>query len=211
MARRHLIPFPSPSELALPPATSFNPDDTVYAHPRPEHVFRPARRRLALPAAISSKWCAAGLALSFLAGVSVARLVGFAVEQQSEVAITIPAHHGTAAPGPLASVDATMPIERAATKTVSPATAARLKKFTFTLRESREFQQVGPFALRLKRADARRQTYTLALQMKDKQVEIRDRALAEPIRLQPAGVGASEIFIRRIEADQVEGILSTRN
>jgi len=199
-ARRFLIPFP---DAAGP---QFDLEDTVYAIPCPEKLFQPARRKLTLPRSVSLYSCAAGIAIAFLTGTAAGRLSspqsGFAAGMPS---VGPPSAAAQVPQSLLPAVDQPMPAGIAST---SPAASTpALRRIRFTLNQSRSFQRVGGLQLRLKKADAKRQTFTLTLQMKDKRVELQDRTLAEPIRVHPAGARESEILIHRIEGNHIEGVM----
>jgi len=190
-ARRFLIPFPA---VAEGPA---NLEDTVFSIPCPEKVFQPARRKV-LPKSVSMVSCAAGIALAFLAGAATGKL---AAPQTSAFAAA------QAQPVAQALESPAQPLLAAVLSSSAAVATPRSRRIRFTLNESGKFQRVGPLELRLKKADEKKQTFTLTLQMKNKRVELQGRALAEPIRLHPSGARESEILIQRIEGSQVEGYL----
>jgi serine/threonine protein kinase len=86
--------------------------------------------------------------------------------------------------------------------------AAETARYPFDLRESGNFAPVGPVRIRLNKADPKRQLYTLTVEVKDKRVEMRDRALLEPVRFYHEGSRRMlELVVSRIEEKRVEGYL----
>ncbi len=194
-ARRFLIPFPNASEGLS------SPEDTVCSVPCPDKLFQPARRKWTLPRTVSLPACAAGIAAAFLSGAILTQLTMVAppaveIREKAKEAYVQPPNAAEILPVPAGIVSESPSV-----------TAPKLRRIRFALDESRKFRRVGPLELRLKKADARKQTFTLTLQMKDKRVELRDRNVAEPIRLQPLGGLPSEILVHRIDSDHVEGYL----
>lgn len=189
--RRFLIPFPAAGE-----EEHFSPDDTVCSRPCAEKLFEPARLKFRLPRTVSLQLCVAGMVAAFLSGASMAqwgpRAEAPVAASQNLPRLRVPTD---ASPSPAAAI-----LPAAA----RPATH-QPRRIRFTLDESRKFQKVGHLQLRLKKADARRQIFTLALQMDNQHLELRDRNVAEPIRLQTANGRQNEILVHRINSDHVEG------
>lgn len=215
-ARKYLIPFP------VAPAKSPGIDDTVYAMPRPEFLFEPARPKFnftrinfkrisipkipipSIPRSISRHAWVASIAAAVLLGVVVGRLTA---RPAPYAPITSAAVSRAAAGFNLANLRPSMPI---AAVTVFPTPIVRTRRISFQLSKEQGFQRVGPFLVRLTKADEKRQTFTLTLQTKDGRVDLQDRALAETIRLNPADDRPSEILVNRIDDNRIEGLVKVQ-
>lgn len=201
-ARRYLIPFP------VSAAKSPGIDDTVYALPRAEFLFEPTRKFNfkplnvpSIPRTVSRHACVASIAAAVLVGVVVGRSTA---NPAPSAPITSAAVSRLAAGHSLANLRPIMPV---AAVTVFPTPIVRTRKIRFHLTQANGFQRVGPFLLKLKKADGKKQTFTLTLQTKDNRVELQDRALAETIRLNPAHQGQSEILVHRIDDHRIAGFM----
>lgn len=192
-ARKYLIPFPAPA-VKTPSV-----DDTIYAMPRPEILFQPTLRRfhfpaLRIPRQVSLRFCLAGVVAAAVAGMAAGRMT-------ASPPLSAPIYSQAIA---RLTTGQAMPV---AAVTVFPAPIVRTQKIPFQLTQEQGFQRVGPFLLKLKKADEKRQTFTLTLQTKDNRVELQDRALAETIRLNPNDQGQSEILVQRIDDNRIEGFM----
>jgi hypothetical protein len=196
-ARRYLIPFPEPP-------LRFDPEDTVCALPMPERLFQLPRRKPVLPRSVSTPVCAAGIAAAFALGTSVGAMVA---ERRTPALAAAAAHAPVVQPETSSAPELRLAAPAVAAGSLLQQSIVRPQRIRFRLAESKQFQSVGPLRLRLKKADAKRQMYTLTLQVRDKLIELQNRALAEPVRLYTAGAAPREILIQRIEPDYVEGYL----
>jgi len=90
-----------------------------------------------------------------------------------------------------------------------PAQVSRLASYKFELQESSDYSTVGPVRVRLNKADRKRQMYTVTVEMNDNRIELRDRALFEPVRISHhESHGTLELVVSKIEDNQVQGHLS---
>ncbi len=92
---------------------------------------------------------------------------------------------------------------------------AELKKlgerdyFEFTLPKTGGPKKVGDIQLALKKADTKRNRFTLDVMADDKRVEKRDRTINEPVQFYTSGARTPyEVVINEIRKDQVIGYLS---
>ena len=84
--------------------------------------------------------------------------------------------------------------------------------FEFTLlMKSKQPQRVGDVTLRLKKADAKHNKYTLDVMADDKMTEKKDKNLLEPVQFYVAKAGHQpyELVVNNIEKDKVVGYLAT--
>jgi chromosome segregation ATPase len=80
----------------------------------------------------------------------------------------------------------------------------------FDLEKGQMTKKVGNVTLTLKKADPKRNRYTVAVLADDKLVEKRDRTINEPVQLYMAGSKQpSEIVVNRVEKDKVVGYIAT--
>lgn len=80
----------------------------------------------------------------------------------------------------------------------------------FDLRKDKKQQRVGPVQIQLKNADPKRQRYTVALRIDDKNMEKKDKTVSEPVQFYQRGYGTpSEIVVNQIYKDRIVGYLST--
>jgi len=82
--------------------------------------------------------------------------------------------------------------------------------FEFTLTKGQLTKKVGDVTLTLKKADAKRNRYTMEVLADDKRVEKRDRTINEPVQLYVSGDRQPyEIVVNQVNKDEVVGYLST--
>jgi cell division protein FtsB len=81
--------------------------------------------------------------------------------------------------------------------------------FDFNIKKSKEFDRVGPLALRLRAADVKKSRYTVTLQADDRQIEKKDKTLLEPVQFYMKGKRTvNEIVVYEITKDRIIGYLS---
>lgn len=82
--------------------------------------------------------------------------------------------------------------------------------FEFRLNRSKDLQKVGDVAMQLKKADMKRNRYTIELLVDDKRVEKKDKTINEPVQVYVSGYRQPyEIVINQVKKDAVVGYLST--
>lgn len=82
--------------------------------------------------------------------------------------------------------------------------------FEFNVRKSKEPQKVGDISIVLKRADAKRNRYTLEVIADDKRVEKKDKTLNEPLQFITSKARQPyEIVVNEVHKDQIAGYLAT--
>jgi len=82
--------------------------------------------------------------------------------------------------------------------------------YEFTLQKGAPAQNVGTIKLQLKKVDAKRSKYTLAVSSDDKDIEKKDKNLDEPVQFYSGKNPALfEIVVNNIGKNQVTGYLST--
>ena len=82
--------------------------------------------------------------------------------------------------------------------------------FEFDLTKSKELRKIGDVTMRLKKADPKRNRYTIELVADDKLVEKKDRAVNEPVQFYVARARLPyEVVVNEIKKDQVVGYLAT--
>lgn len=78
----------------------------------------------------------------------------------------------------------------------------------FDLQKRSDKQRVGPIWLWLRKTDRKNHRYTMRVFADDKWIELKDRALLEPVELYLAEVPVPfELVITRIDDDEVSGVL----
>jgi hypothetical protein len=83
------------------------------------------------------------------------------------------------------------------------------RDYTFTAQKGSGRQHVGPVILWLRRADPGSGRYTMRLQVNDKWVEFKDRALHEAVEFYPSNSAVPiEMLVSRIGRNQVTGRLA---
>lgn len=82
--------------------------------------------------------------------------------------------------------------------------------FEFNLTKSKEMRKVGDITMRLKKADVKRNRYTIELVADDKLVEKKDRTVNEPVQFYVARARQPyEVVVNEVKKDQIVGYLST--
>jgi hypothetical protein len=82
--------------------------------------------------------------------------------------------------------------------------------FEFDLRKAKAPSPVGPVAIRLKDADAKRHKFNMVLVVDDVEIEKKDKTLLEPVQFYRKGSRQlNEIVVYAVEKDHVTGYLST--
>jgi len=81
--------------------------------------------------------------------------------------------------------------------------------FDFDLKKSKQFDRIGPIAVRLAGADAKRSKFTLTLLADDKEIEKKDKTLLEPVQFYLKGKRTiNEIVVYEVAKNRVIGYLS---
>jgi hypothetical protein len=81
--------------------------------------------------------------------------------------------------------------------------------YEFTLAKSSKPQKVGDIQLALKKADVKRNRFTLDVMADDKRVEKKDKSINEPVQFYTSGARTPyEVVVNEIRKDQVIGYLS---
>ncbi|MEX2299653.1 MAG: hypothetical protein WD733_01880 [Bryobacterales bacterium] len=82
--------------------------------------------------------------------------------------------------------------------------------FEFDLGKTKQPQRVGPITLRLRRADLKRNRFTVDLWADDKQIEKKDKTLLEPVQFYLQGSRMPyELVVNELAKDHIKGYLST--
>ncbi len=82
--------------------------------------------------------------------------------------------------------------------------------FEFTLSKNQNSTKIGDVTITLKKADTKRNRYTVDVLADDKHVEKRDRTINEPVQIYVSGSRQpDEIVVNQVGKDQVVGYLST--
>jgi serine/threonine protein kinase len=83
-----------------------------------------------------------------------------------------------------------------------------IARYEFSLSEATEFTEVGPISIRLNKADPKRQMYTVTVQVRENRMELRDRALLEPVSFyHDQSRRMLELVVSKIEERNVKGYL----
>lgn len=81
--------------------------------------------------------------------------------------------------------------------------------FDFDLKKSKQFDRIGPIAVRLRDADAKRSKFTLTLLADDKEIEKKDKTLLEPVQFYLKGKRQiNELVVYEVAKNRVIGYLS---
>jgi hypothetical protein len=81
--------------------------------------------------------------------------------------------------------------------------------FDFDLKKSKQFDRIGPIAVRLGGSDAKRSRFTLTLLADDKEIEKKDKTLLEPVQFYLKGKRQiNEIVVYEVGKNRVIGYLS---
>lgn len=82
--------------------------------------------------------------------------------------------------------------------------------YEFTLTKNQSAQKVGQVALTLKKADAKRNRYTMTVFADDKLVEKKDRTVNEPVQIYTGGMRQPvEIVVNQVSKDKISGYVAT--
>ncbi len=82
--------------------------------------------------------------------------------------------------------------------------------FEFDLRKAKTPSPVGPVALRLKDADAKRHKFNMVLVVDDLEIEKKDKTLLEPVQFYRKGSRQlNEVVVYAVQKDRITGYLST--
>ena len=82
--------------------------------------------------------------------------------------------------------------------------------FEFDLRKAKAPSPVGPVAVRLKDADAKRHKFNMVLVVDDVEIEKKDKTLLEPVQFYRKGSRQlNEIVVYAVQKDRITGYLST--
>lgn len=82
--------------------------------------------------------------------------------------------------------------------------------FEFKLAKSRQFQRVGDISVKVKKADRKRNRYTIELLADDKTTEKKDRTINEPVQFYTAKARQPyELVVNTVEKDVIVGYLAT--
>lgn len=101
-------------------------------------------------------------------------------------------------------------IARNADELASLKRAGLREYFDFDLKKAKQATPVGPVAIRLKDADAKRHKFNLILVVDDLEIEKKDKTLLEPIQFYRKGSRQlQEIVVFTVAKDRVVGYLST--
>ncbi|HYN01672.1 MAG TPA: hypothetical protein VE359_04445 [Vicinamibacteria bacterium] len=82
--------------------------------------------------------------------------------------------------------------------------------FEFDIRKAKTPSPVGPVALRLKDADAKRHKFNMVLVVDDLEIEKKDKTLLEPVQFYRKGSRQlNELVVFSVQKDRITGYLST--
>jgi len=83
--------------------------------------------------------------------------------------------------------------------------------FEFNLRKTKTPQKIGDIAVQLKKADPKKNRYTVDVIADDKKVEKKDRGLNEPVQFMVSSAPGRpyEIIVNEVKKDNIVGYLST--
>lgn len=82
--------------------------------------------------------------------------------------------------------------------------------FDFNVTKSRKPQKVGDITVRLKKADAKRNKYTIEVVADDKKVEKKDRTVNEPVQFYVSAARQPyELVVNEVRKNQIIGYLAT--
>ncbi len=82
--------------------------------------------------------------------------------------------------------------------------------FEFTLPKTKEPKKVGDVSVLLKKADPKKNRYTIEVVADDKRVEKKDKNINEPLQFYVAKARQPyEIVVNEVKKDQIVGYLST--
>jgi len=82
--------------------------------------------------------------------------------------------------------------------------------FEFRIGKSKEPQRVGDISLLLKKADVKKNRYTIELTVDDQTVEKKDKTINEPVQFMTSKARQPyEIVVNKVQKDQIAGYLAT--
>jgi septal ring factor EnvC (AmiA/AmiB activator) len=82
--------------------------------------------------------------------------------------------------------------------------------FDFNLVKAKNPQRIGPIQMRLTKADAKKNKYTVLVTVDDRSVEKKDRTVAEPVQFLVRGSRTPyEVVVMEVAKDRITGYLST--
>ncbi len=82
--------------------------------------------------------------------------------------------------------------------------------FEFNISRSKEFRKIGDVSLKLKKADTKRNRYTIEVVADDRKVEKKDKNINEPVQFYVARARLPyEIVVNEVRKDQIVGYLAT--
>ncbi len=82
--------------------------------------------------------------------------------------------------------------------------------FEFDIRKAKTSSAVGPVAIRLKDADAKRHKFNMMLVVDDIEIEKKDKTLLEPVQFYRKGSRQlHEVVVYSVQKDRITGYLST--
>ena len=101
-------------------------------------------------------------------------------------------------------------IARSAEELAALKRAGLREYYEFDLRKAKAPSPVGPVAVRLKDADAKRHKFNMVLVVDDLEIEKRDKTLLEPVQFYRKGSRQlHEIVVYAVQKDRITGYLST--
>ena len=81
--------------------------------------------------------------------------------------------------------------------------------FEFDIQKSNSMQRIGPIQVRLRKVDTKRQKYSMDINVDDKTIERKDKALYEPVQfVSRSSRSVQEIIVFELSKDRVVGYLS---
>jgi len=82
--------------------------------------------------------------------------------------------------------------------------------FDFNIKKQKQFDRVGPIALRLRGSDQKKSKFTVTLLADDREIEKKDKTLLEPVQFYMKGKRTvNELVVYEISKDRIIGYLST--
>jgi len=101
-------------------------------------------------------------------------------------------------------------IARNADEVASLKRAGLREYYEFDLRKAKSPSAVGPVAIRLKDADAKRHKFNMVLVVDDIEIEKKDKTLLEPVQFYRKGSRQlNEVVVYSVQKDRITGYLST--
>jgi hypothetical protein len=82
--------------------------------------------------------------------------------------------------------------------------------YEFDLGKTKQPQRVGPITIRLRKADVKRNRFTIDVWADDKQIQKRDKTLLEPVQFYVQGSRLPyELVVNKLDKDHITGYLAT--